>query len=163
MAARSPNFNQAKKAINTPKSAPFVAPERNMVNAYVSYLTGIDPTDTVRINQFLNSPNLTPTQGVGNNDGNIPGLISVEQASQLYQYRYMDNYYLEYDRKVAENKAEYDRQVAEQKAKTEQTNVLNAQANASQRRIGGPAVRPQTGILGLPLVEYQQTTGKYGF
>lgn len=150
------------KGFVTPTSS-FIAPERNLASAYLSYLSGI--TDPNQLNKLANdSLALYGRAPAGNDDQGRAGLFSDPNKGSIYaQYQQMDAYYAKYDAQVAEQQ----RQIAEQKATVDATNLQNAQANAAQRRGNVPQVNPQAkqvkGILGLPLTSYEQAINKFGY
>lgn len=146
--------------------APFIAPSRNIADAYLGYLIGrTDPADIQKLKN--NTDALYGTSRVVKDGETVTtrGILSGgdgfgNEKKAIYQfYQQRDAQLAEYDAK----KAAQDAVVEQKKAEVAQTNVANAQASAAQRRRGGGTATPRSGLLGLPIVDLQQAMSrKYG-
>lgn len=126
----------------------FVAPDRNLANSYITYLTGI--TDPAKMQKFLAAPNLN--NDIIGKDGEVASkrLLNPLQGAYLNQYQFRDQYLNQFDTQVAAQ----NQQTAQKVAEVAAINDQNAEANAFARRRGSP--KTATGILGLPVLDYSK-------
>lgn len=143
----------------------FIAPQRNVADAYLSYLSGVSDPNKLKQLKTDNTALRGTQVWSGGDASNVAGLLTGTDAFGRDRQQYY-SMYVEMDKQLAQydvKKEAQDAVVEQKKAEVAQTNVANAQTSAAQRRRGGGTATPRSGLLGLPIVDFQQAMSrKYG-